>query len=194
MSWKAERRASITAGRIGVKERPAIVRQPDHRFDHATSPRRIVARTSKAVRVGAGSPALRLGRRGPHRPVRPYLLRFRGLGERLPRGRRTKRRSAVSSNFPTDNSSRSRKPSAMPPEMVRRRHAQDRALAANVVFCVDYRYEDCGVAAIFNAPAPIMETALAKVCHGTAERLLRLAAAARISAAPADGTATSRSL
>ena len=44
----------------------------------------------------------------------------------------------------------------------------------SVMFSVDYPYEDCGVAAEFIETAPIGEAARAKVCHGNAERLLRL--------------------
>jgi len=44
----------------------------------------------------------------------------------------------------------------------------------NVMFSVDYPYEDCEVAAEFIDSAPISETARAKVCHGTAQRVLRL--------------------
>jgi 2,3-dihydroxybenzoate decarboxylase len=43
-----------------------------------------------------------------------------------------------------------------------------------VMFSVDYPYEDCGVAAEFVETAPISEDLRAKVCHGNAERLLRL--------------------
>jgi len=52
------------------------------------------------------------------------------------------------------------------------------ALAAlgedRVMFSVDYPYEDCDVAAEFIDSAPISEEARAKVCNGTARRLLRL--------------------
>jgi 2,3-dihydroxybenzoate decarboxylase len=52
------------------------------------------------------------------------------------------------------------------------------ALAAlgedRVMFSVDYPYEDCEVAAEFIGSAPISEEARAKVCNGTARRLLRL--------------------
>jgi 2,3-dihydroxybenzoate decarboxylase len=52
------------------------------------------------------------------------------------------------------------------------------ALAAlgedSVMFSVDYRFEDCEVAAEFIESAPISEEARAKVCHGNARRLLRL--------------------
>jgi 2,3-dihydroxybenzoate decarboxylase len=52
------------------------------------------------------------------------------------------------------------------------------ALAAlgedSVMFSVDYPYEDCGVAAAFIESAPISEAARAKICHGTAEKLLGL--------------------
>ena len=44
----------------------------------------------------------------------------------------------------------------------------------NVMFSVDYPYEDCEVAAKFIDSAPISEEARAKVCHGNARRLLRL--------------------
>lgn len=44
----------------------------------------------------------------------------------------------------------------------------------SVMFSVDYPYEDCGVAAKFVETAPISEGARAKVCHGNAERILRL--------------------
>ena len=43
-----------------------------------------------------------------------------------------------------------------------------------VLFSVDYPYEDCSVAAEFIETAPISETARGKICHGNAERLLRL--------------------
>ncbi len=52
------------------------------------------------------------------------------------------------------------------------------ALAAlgedSVMFSVDYPYEDCSIAADFIETAPISEAVRAKVCHGNAERLLRL--------------------
>lgn len=52
------------------------------------------------------------------------------------------------------------------------------ALAAlgeeRVMFSVDYPYEDCDVAAKFIESAPISDEARAKVCHGTARRLLCL--------------------
>lgn len=44
----------------------------------------------------------------------------------------------------------------------------------NVMFSVDYPYEDPKVAADFIETAPIGEDVRAKVCHGNAERLLRL--------------------
>ncbi|MDF2810857.1 MAG: o-pyrocatechuate decarboxylase [Microvirga sp.] len=44
----------------------------------------------------------------------------------------------------------------------------------NVMFSVDYPYEDPQVAADFIESAPIGEKVRAKVCHGNAERLLRL--------------------
>lgn len=44
----------------------------------------------------------------------------------------------------------------------------------SVMFSVDYPYEDCGTAAEFIETAPISEAVRGKVCHGTAERLLRL--------------------
>ena len=44
----------------------------------------------------------------------------------------------------------------------------------SVMFAVDYPYEDCGVAAEFVETAPISDELRAKICHGTAERLLRL--------------------
>jgi len=43
-----------------------------------------------------------------------------------------------------------------------------------VMFSVDYPFEECEVAAEFIESAPISEEARAKVCHGTARRLLRL--------------------
>ena len=50
------------------------------------------------------------------------------------------------------------------------------ALAAlgedSVMFSVDYPFEDCAVAAKFIDSAPLSEVARAKVCHGTARRLL----------------------
>jgi 2,3-dihydroxybenzoate decarboxylase len=52
------------------------------------------------------------------------------------------------------------------------------ALAAlgedRVLFSVDYPYEDCGVAADFIESAPVDEAVRARICHGNAERLLRL--------------------
>jgi 2,3-dihydroxybenzoate decarboxylase len=42
------------------------------------------------------------------------------------------------------------------------------------MFSVDYPYEDTQVAADFIDAAPISEAVRAKVCHGNAERLLRL--------------------
>jgi 2,3-dihydroxybenzoate decarboxylase len=52
------------------------------------------------------------------------------------------------------------------------------ALAAlgedSVMFSVDYPFEDCAVAARFIESAPLSEAARAKVCDGTARRLLRL--------------------
>jgi 2,3-dihydroxybenzoate decarboxylase len=52
------------------------------------------------------------------------------------------------------------------------------ALAAlgedSVMFSVDYPFEDCAVAAKFIESAPLSEVARAKVCHGTARRLLGL--------------------
>jgi len=54
------------------------------------------------------------------------------------------------------------------------------ALAAlgedSVMFSVDYPYESCEVAAEFIETAPLSEATRAKVCHGNAERLLRLVA------------------
>jgi 2,3-dihydroxybenzoate decarboxylase len=44
----------------------------------------------------------------------------------------------------------------------------------SVMFSVDYPYEDTQVAADFIDAAPISEAVRAKVCHGNAERLLRL--------------------
>jgi 2,3-dihydroxybenzoate decarboxylase len=44
----------------------------------------------------------------------------------------------------------------------------------NVMFSVDYPYEDPQIAADFIESAPIGEKVRAKVCHGNAERLLRL--------------------
>ncbi|QFR34947.1 amidohydrolase family protein [Ancylobacter sp. TS-1] len=44
----------------------------------------------------------------------------------------------------------------------------------NVMFSVDYPYEDPEVASRFIETAPISEETRAKVCHGNAERLLRL--------------------
>jgi 2,3-dihydroxybenzoate decarboxylase len=44
----------------------------------------------------------------------------------------------------------------------------------SVMFSVDYPYEDCEVAAEFIDSAPISEAARAKICHGTARRVLRL--------------------
>jgi 2,3-dihydroxybenzoate decarboxylase len=44
----------------------------------------------------------------------------------------------------------------------------------SVMFSVDYPYEDCSVAAEFVETAPLSEDLRAKVCHGNAERLLRL--------------------
>jgi 2,3-dihydroxybenzoate decarboxylase len=44
----------------------------------------------------------------------------------------------------------------------------------NVMFSVDYPYEDSKTAGAFIESAPISETARAKVCHGNAERMLRL--------------------
>lgn len=44
----------------------------------------------------------------------------------------------------------------------------------NVMFSVDYPYEDPQVASDFIESTPISEEVRAKVCHGNAERLLRL--------------------
>lgn len=44
----------------------------------------------------------------------------------------------------------------------------------SVLFSVDYPYEDCSVSAAFIESAPISEAVRAKVCHGNAQRLLRL--------------------
>ncbi len=44
----------------------------------------------------------------------------------------------------------------------------------SVMFSVDYPYEDSRTAGAFVESAPISETARAKVCHGNAERILRL--------------------
>ena len=44
----------------------------------------------------------------------------------------------------------------------------------SVMFSVDYPYEDAQIAADFIESAPISEELRAKVCHGNAERLLRL--------------------
>jgi 2,3-dihydroxybenzoate decarboxylase len=44
----------------------------------------------------------------------------------------------------------------------------------NVMFSVDYPYEDSMTAGAFIESAPISETVRAKVCHGNAERMLRL--------------------
>jgi len=44
----------------------------------------------------------------------------------------------------------------------------------NVMFSVDYPYEDSQVAADFIGSAPIGETVRAKVCSGNAKRILRL--------------------
>lgn len=44
----------------------------------------------------------------------------------------------------------------------------------NVMFSVDYPYEDPQVASDFIESAPISEDVRAKICHGNAERLLRL--------------------
>lgn len=44
----------------------------------------------------------------------------------------------------------------------------------SVLFSVDYLYEDCDGAAKFVEAAPIGKTARAKICHGNAERILRL--------------------
>jgi 2,3-dihydroxybenzoate decarboxylase len=44
----------------------------------------------------------------------------------------------------------------------------------SVMFSVDYPYEDTQTAAAFIESAPISEMVRAKVCHGNAERLLRL--------------------
>jgi 2,3-dihydroxybenzoate decarboxylase len=44
----------------------------------------------------------------------------------------------------------------------------------SVMFSVDYPYEDTQVAADFIEAAPLSEVVRAKVCHGNAERLLRL--------------------
>ncbi len=43
-----------------------------------------------------------------------------------------------------------------------------------VMFSVDYPYEDCEVAAEFIDSAPVSDAVRAKVCHGTARRVLRL--------------------
>ncbi len=52
------------------------------------------------------------------------------------------------------------------------------ALAAlgedSVMFSVDYPYEDSTTAGAFIESAPVSETVRAKVCHGNAERILRL--------------------
>ena len=52
------------------------------------------------------------------------------------------------------------------------------ALAAlgenNVLFSVDYPYEDCLVAAEFIETAPVTEAVRAKICHGNAENILRM--------------------
>jgi 2,3-dihydroxybenzoate decarboxylase len=44
----------------------------------------------------------------------------------------------------------------------------------SVMFSVDYPYEDCEVAAKFIDSAPVSDEVRAKVCHGTARRVLRL--------------------
>jgi predicted TIM-barrel fold metal-dependent hydrolase len=44
----------------------------------------------------------------------------------------------------------------------------------NVMFSVDYPYEDSQIAADFIEAAPISEAVRAKVCHGNAQRVLRL--------------------
>ncbi|WP_253713134.1 amidohydrolase family protein [Bradyrhizobium sp. WD16] len=44
----------------------------------------------------------------------------------------------------------------------------------SVMFSVDYPYEDSKTAGAFIESAPISETVRAKVCHGNAERILRL--------------------
>jgi 2,3-dihydroxybenzoate decarboxylase len=44
----------------------------------------------------------------------------------------------------------------------------------NVMFSVDYPYEDCGVAASFVETAPLSEPQRTKLCYGNAERLLGL--------------------
>jgi len=44
----------------------------------------------------------------------------------------------------------------------------------SVMFSVDYPFEDCLVAARFIETAPVSDAARAKICHGTARRLLRL--------------------
>ena len=44
----------------------------------------------------------------------------------------------------------------------------------SVLFSVDYPYEDTQTAATFIETAPISEVVRGKVCHGNAERLMRL--------------------
>lgn len=44
----------------------------------------------------------------------------------------------------------------------------------SVLFSVDYPYEDCAVAARFVDTAPISDAVRAKICHGNAERVLRI--------------------
>jgi 2,3-dihydroxybenzoate decarboxylase len=44
----------------------------------------------------------------------------------------------------------------------------------NVMFSVDYPYEDTPIAATFIDTAPLSEAVRAKVCHGNAERILKL--------------------
>ncbi len=44
----------------------------------------------------------------------------------------------------------------------------------SVMFSVDYPYEDTQTATAFIESAPISEMVRAKICHGNAERLLRL--------------------
>jgi len=46
--------------------------------------------------------------------------------------------------------------------------------ADNVMFSVDYPYEDSHLASSFIETAPLSEEVLAKICHGNAERLLKI--------------------
>jgi 2,3-dihydroxybenzoate decarboxylase len=44
----------------------------------------------------------------------------------------------------------------------------------NVMFSVDYPYEDTQLASSFIETAPISEEVRAKICYGTAERILKI--------------------